>query len=64
MTDVPQICLVDRYDFGRSFGSNGGLRDNGPFAAAGRSYRLNSRELGLSRNTVLEIVKRNRAMSA
>jgi putative DNA-invertase from lambdoid prophage Rac len=30
----------------------------------GRSYRLISRELGLSKNTVLEIVKRNRAMSA
>ena len=28
------------------------------------SYRLISRELGLSKNTVLEIVKRNRAMSA
>ena len=28
--------------------------------AAGRSYRLISRELGLSKNTVLEIVKRNR----
>jgi DNA-binding NarL/FixJ family response regulator len=34
------------------------------FVAAGRSYRLISRELGLSKNTVLEIVKRNRAMSA
>ena len=32
--------------------------------AAGRSYRLISRELGLSKNTVLEIVKRNRAISA
>ena len=32
--------------------------------AAERSYRLISRELGLSKNTVLEIVKRNRAMSA
>jgi putative DNA-invertase from lambdoid prophage Rac len=32
--------------------------------AAGRSYRLISRELGLSKNTVLDIVKRNRAMSA
>jgi putative DNA-invertase from lambdoid prophage Rac len=32
--------------------------------AVGRSYRLISRELGLSKNTVLEIVKRNRAMSA
>lgn len=32
--------------------------------AAGMSYRLISRELGLSKNTVLEIVKRNRAMSA
>ena len=32
--------------------------------AAGRSYRLISRELGLSKNTVLEIVNRNRAMSA
>jgi DNA invertase Pin-like site-specific DNA recombinase len=32
--------------------------------AAGRSYRLIARELGLSKNTVLEIVKRNRAMSA
>jgi putative DNA-invertase from lambdoid prophage Rac len=32
--------------------------------AARRSYRLISRELGLSKNTVLEIVKRNRAMSA
>jgi len=31
--------------------------------AAGRSYRLIGRELGLSKNTVLEIVKRNRAMS-
>src|SRR6516164_720071 len=30
----------------------------------GRSYRLISRELGLSKNTVLEIVKRNRAISA
>jgi DNA-binding Lrp family transcriptional regulator len=29
-----------------------------------RSYRLISRELELSKNTVLEIVKRNRAMSA
>ena len=29
-----------------------------------RSYRLIARELGLSKNTVLEIVKRNRAMSA
>jgi DNA-binding CsgD family transcriptional regulator len=28
---------------------------------AGRSYRLIGRELGLSKNTVLEIVKRNRA---
>ena len=27
--------------------------------AAGRSYRLIARELGLSKNTVLEIVKRN-----
>jgi putative DNA-invertase from lambdoid prophage Rac len=32
--------------------------------AAGRSYRLISRELGLSKNTILAIVKRNRAMSA
>jgi putative DNA-invertase from lambdoid prophage Rac len=32
--------------------------------AAGRSNRLIARELGLSKNTVLEIVKRNRAMSA
>ena len=32
--------------------------------AAGRSYRLIARELGLSKNTVLEIVKRKRAMSA
>ncbi|HJU16760.1 MAG TPA: recombinase family protein [Stellaceae bacterium] len=31
--------------------------------ADGRSYRLIARELGLSKNTVLEIVKRNRAMS-
>jgi hypothetical protein len=31
--------------------------------AEGRSYRLIARELGLSKNTVLEIVKRNRAMS-
>ena len=30
----------------------------------GRSYRLIARELGLSKNTVPEIVKRNRAMSA
>jgi DNA invertase Pin-like site-specific DNA recombinase len=30
----------------------------------GRSYRLIARELGPSTNTVLEIVKRNRAMSA
>jgi DNA invertase Pin-like site-specific DNA recombinase len=30
----------------------------------GRSYRLIARELGLSKNTVLEIVKRNRAMPA
>jgi putative DNA-invertase from lambdoid prophage Rac len=29
--------------------------------AAGRSYRLISRELRLSKNTVLEIVKRNRS---
>ncbi len=29
----------------------------------GRSYRLIARELGLSKNTVLEIVKRNRAVS-
>jgi putative DNA-invertase from lambdoid prophage Rac len=33
-------------------------------AADGRSYRLIALELGLSKNTVLEIVKRNRAMSA
>jgi putative DNA-invertase from lambdoid prophage Rac len=33
-------------------------------AADGRSYRLIAREMGLSKNTVLEIVKRNRAMSA
>jgi putative DNA-invertase from lambdoid prophage Rac len=32
--------------------------------AVGRSYRLISRELGLSKNTVFEIVKQNRAMSA
>ena len=32
--------------------------------ADGRSYRLIARELGLSKNTVLEIVKRNRAISA
>jgi putative DNA-invertase from lambdoid prophage Rac len=32
--------------------------------AKGRSYRLISRELGLSKNTVREIVKRNRAMAA
>ena len=32
--------------------------------AAGRSYRLIGRELGLSKNTVLGIVKRNRAMLA
>jgi DNA-binding NarL/FixJ family response regulator len=32
--------------------------------AAGRSYRLISRELGLSKNTVLEIVKRNRTISS
>jgi putative DNA-invertase from lambdoid prophage Rac len=32
--------------------------------ATGRSYRLISRELGLSKNTVLEIVKRDRARSA
>jgi putative DNA-invertase from lambdoid prophage Rac len=32
--------------------------------AAGRSYRLIGRELGLSKNTVGEIVKRNRAASA
>jgi ATP/maltotriose-dependent transcriptional regulator MalT len=32
--------------------------------ADGHSYRLIARELGLSKNTVLEIVKRNRAMSA
>jgi putative DNA-invertase from lambdoid prophage Rac len=32
--------------------------------ADGRSYRLIARELGLSKNTVLEIVKRNRASSA
>lgn len=32
--------------------------------ADGRSYRRIARELGLSKNTVLEIVKRNRAMSA
>ena len=31
--------------------------------ADGRSYRLIARELGLSKNTVFEIVKRNRAMS-
>ena len=28
------------------------------------SYRPIARELGLSKNTILEIVKRNRAMSA
>jgi putative DNA-invertase from lambdoid prophage Rac len=32
--------------------------------AAGRSYRLIGRELGLSKNTVVEIVKRSRAVSA
>ena len=32
--------------------------------AAGRSYRLIGRELGLSKNTALGIVKRNRAMLA
>ena len=32
--------------------------------ADGRSYRLIAREWGLSKNTVLEIVKRNRAISA
>jgi putative DNA-invertase from lambdoid prophage Rac len=32
--------------------------------ADGRSYRLIARELGLSKNTVLEIVKRNRIPSA
>lgn len=32
--------------------------------AEGRSYRRIARELGLSKNTVLEIVKRNRASSA
>jgi DNA invertase Pin-like site-specific DNA recombinase len=32
--------------------------------ATGRSYRLIGRELGLSKNTVLEIVKRNRATLA
>ena len=30
--------------------------------AAGRSYRLIGRELGLSKNTVAEIVKRNRVV--
>jgi len=32
--------------------------------AEGRSYRLIGRELGLSKNTVVEIIKRNRAPSA
>jgi DNA invertase Pin-like site-specific DNA recombinase len=32
--------------------------------AQGRSYRLVGREIGLSKNTVAEIVKRNRAASA
>ena len=32
--------------------------------AEGRSYRLMGRELGLSKNTVVEIIKRNRAPSA
>jgi putative DNA-invertase from lambdoid prophage Rac len=32
--------------------------------ADGRSYRLIARELELSKNTVLEIVERNRAMTA
>jgi putative DNA-invertase from lambdoid prophage Rac len=32
--------------------------------AAGRSYRLIGREVGLSKNTVVEIVKRSRAVSA
>jgi DNA invertase Pin-like site-specific DNA recombinase len=32
--------------------------------ATGRSYRRIGRELGLSKNTVLEIVKRSRAISA
>jgi DNA-binding NarL/FixJ family response regulator len=32
--------------------------------ADGRSYRLIARELGLSKNTVLGIVKRNRVVSA
>ena len=32
--------------------------------ATGRSYRLISRELELSKNTVLDIVRRNRAISA
>ena len=30
------------------------------FVAQGRSYRLVGREVGLSKNTVVEIVKRNR----
>jgi putative DNA-invertase from lambdoid prophage Rac len=30
----------------------------------GRSYRLIGREVGLSKNTVVDIVKRNRAVSA
>jgi DNA invertase Pin-like site-specific DNA recombinase len=32
--------------------------------AGGSSYRLIGRELGLSKNTVVEIIKRNRAPSA
>ena len=32
--------------------------------AEGRSYRLIGRELGLSKNTVVEIIQRNRAPSA
>jgi len=32
--------------------------------AEGRSYRLIGRELGLSKNTVVGIIKRNRAPSA
>jgi putative DNA-invertase from lambdoid prophage Rac len=42
----------------------GSLRKCLQFVAEGRSYRLISRELGLSKNTVLEIIKRNRAMPA
>ncbi len=53
---------------GRQFGQRPKLDRLAPKIMAlvkqGRSYRLIGREVGLSKNTVVDIVKRNRAVSA